>query len=69
MQGKPKPPRLQQLAGCSDGAVCPGVWIDESRDVVLVRGDRSPASLPLGDGEQLVEIPIGMLAQAASRLA
>jgi hypothetical protein len=62
-----EPQKLQQLAGCSDVS-CPGVWVDEAKDVVLVRGNVSSTSLPLADGEQLVEIPLGMLAQAAGRL-
>jgi hypothetical protein len=69
MPGKPN--HLKQLAGpaCSDGTTCPGVFLDEANDRILIRGPLSPTSLPLGDGEQLVEIPIGMLAQAASELA
>lgn len=60
---------LERLAGCSDGVTCPGVWVDEENDEILIRGqiDRA-ASLPLGEGEQVVAIPIGMLAEAAAKL-
>ncbi len=60
---------MQQLAGCSDGATCPGVWIDEENDMILVRGDLVPATaLARADGEQVIQIPLGILTQAAQQL-
>jgi hypothetical protein len=58
--------QLQQVAGCTDGQTCPGIWVDEANDVAVIRGDLVPAAtLPRADGETVVEIPLGMLLQAA----
>lgn len=60
---------MQQLSGCGDGATCPGVFLDEENDTILVRGDLvTAATLARANGEQVVAIPIGMLAEAARRL-
>lgn len=59
---------LQKLAGCDDGRTCPGMWIDEDTDEVLVRGRVETSTLPLGDGEQVVVLPAGMLEEATQRL-
>jgi hypothetical protein len=56
---------LEQLAGCSDGATCDGIFRDG--DKVLVRG-QAVTVLERADGEQVVEIPAAMLAEAARRL-
>jgi len=58
---------LQQVAGCTDGQTCPGVWIDNKTGEVVIRGP-VVAGLPLADGEQTVKLPPGMLAEAAARL-
>lgn len=56
---------MEQLAGCSDGATCDGIFRDG--DKILVRG-QAVTVLERADGEQVVEIPVAMLADAAQRL-
>jgi hypothetical protein len=66
-----EPQELQQLAGssCNDGATCDGVFLDVEHGVAIIRGKPSLISLPLGNGETTVGIPLGMLVEAASRVS
>lgn len=64
--------RLDRLAGCQDGDICPTIY-ETDRDTIVVQGDQlSDGSLKLitlPSGETAAEIPKSLLLEAARALS
>lgn len=63
--------QLVKLAGvnCSDGAICPGIWLDTDSGDLVVVGTDAPAHAALaGPGEAPVRLPRALLDEAVAKL-